>query len=163
MPDITFTSAVLQSFSRSTSGGVAKFTAALTSAVCKALDWEEIPDFLTGATPEGDIAASEAKLTPSDKELLKHAIVLGVQRVNKFQITRLELEGKKRKGHRLEVRFDLHFPDLKGCWKLEQYLLTVGDRKGSLTVQYAKQQKLDMPEGPKATDEQRQATMADND
>lgn len=163
MPELTFTSAVLQSFSRSTSGGVAKITAALTTAVCKAMDWEEIPDFLTGATPEGDVPATEAKLTPGDKEFAKHSIVLAVSRVNRFQITRLELEGKKRKGHRLEVRFDLHFPDVKGCWKLEQYLLTVGDRKGTLNVQYAKQQKLDMDEGPKATAEQRAATAAESD
>src|ERR1700693_5258993 len=161
MPELAFTACVLQSFSRSTSGGVAKFPAALTTAVCKALDWEEMPDFLIGATPEGDVAASEAKLTPADKEFSKHAIVLGVSRVNKFQITRLELEGKKHKGHRLEVRFDLHFPDLKGCWKLEQYLLTVGNRKGSLNVQYNQQPKL--PLGPQATEEQRQATMADSD
>jgi hypothetical protein len=69
MPELTFTACVLQSFSRSTSGGVAKFSAALTTAVCKEMDWEEIPDFLTGATPEGDLAATEAELTPSDKEL----------------------------------------------------------------------------------------------
>jgi hypothetical protein len=72
-------------------------------------------------------------------------------------------EGKKRKGHRLEVRFDLHFPDLKGCWKLEQYLLTVGDRKGSLNVQYAKQQKLEMEDDPKATSQQRLATSPETD
>ena len=163
MSDINFTSVELLSFSRSTSGGVAKFSAALTTSVCKEMDWEEIPDFLTGATPEGDLAATEAELTPSDKELKKHQVVLATQRVNRFQLVRLELEGKKRKGHRLEIRFDLHFPDVKGCWKLEQYMLSVGDIKGTLSIRYAKQQKLDIPDEPKATAQQRLATSPEND
>jgi hypothetical protein len=156
---ITFTSAVLESFSRSGSGGRAKFSAALTDKVRSALGWTgEIPDYFTGGTPEADLHAVEAELVPNEKQLHKHRVGLSIQQVHRFELVRLELEGKKGKGHRLELRFDVKFGDTRGCEKLEKYMQTIGEGKGSLTVTYTPQQDLDL-----AGDERRQATMADND
>jgi hypothetical protein len=155
---LVFTSAVLESFSRRMNGGTATFSASLSKPVCKALKWDDIPDFLAGATPDGDLHAVEATLTPVEDGLKKHKIGLSINQVHKFEIVRLELEGKKGKGHRLELRFNVKFTDTRGCEKLEKYMQTIGEGKGQLSVTYTPQTELDL-----AGDERRQATMAEND
>jgi hypothetical protein len=147
---ITFSSAILRSFSRKPTGGTANFSASVTNEVREALGWTEIPDCLTGATPEGDLAATSVDLVPTDKELTMHRVGLDVSRVHKFEITRLELEGKKGKGYRLELRFQVDFTDTKGAQKLERYMLTLGEGKGKLTVSYTKQETLPLAPGQQA-------------
>lgn len=143
MPDkITFTSAVLESFSRSSKGGHAQFTASWNQNVAKALGWTELPDCLSGANLDGDLAASSMELRPSDKQLSKHGIELDITRVHKFEAVRLELEGKRGKGHRIEIRFKVAFAAPGTCEQLETYLLTIGEGKGSLTVSYVRQEAL---------------------
>lgn len=157
---ITFTSAVLEKFSRNGSGGKATFACGLNQKVMQAMGWVEIPECLTGANLEGSLSATTVKLVPSESQLKDHQIELSVSQVSKFESVRLEIEGKKGKGHRTELRFVVAFPDTKGARKLEQYMLTIGEGKSSLTVSYVKQEVIP---GMEATDEQRQATMEAED
>lgn len=153
---ISFTSARLESFKRSTDGGVAQFCGSWNQKVADALDWpDDIPQALTGANLEGDLHATSCELIPSEGALKKHGIDLEINRVTKFEAVRLELEGKKGKGYRTELRFKVHFTDKAGARKLEQYMLTIGQGKGALTVSYTKQEVL-----PLATTDQQQATAA---
>lgn len=140
---ITFTSVVLDSFSRKRDTGVAQFSASWNTEVAKALGWEEIPEFLSGASLDGDLAANALELVPKDKELKKHAVTLDVTRVTKFEAVRREIEGKRDKGHRTEIHFKVYFVAAGACQELERYMLTIGEGKGSLTVSYAKQEMLD--------------------
>ncbi len=144
MPDkISFTSARLLSFSRKPAGGVAKFAASWNQKVADAMNWSEVPECMTGATLEGDLSGETCELTPSQGELRKHAIELKINRVHSFQTVRLELEGKKGKGHRTELRFDVAFTDTSGARKLENYIQTLGDEgKGTLSVSYVVQEAL---------------------
>jgi len=139
---ITFTSAVLESFSRNGNGGKAKFSCGLNAKVMAAMGWVEIPECLTGASLEGELHATTADLVPSEAQLKSHGFELTVSEVSKFESIRLEIEGKKGKGHRTELRFVVAFPDQKGAAKLEKYMLTVGEGKSSLTVSYTRQETL---------------------
>lgn len=153
MPDkITFTSARLEKFSRSSDGGVAIFASSWNQKVADALNWSnELPECLTGANLEGDLHATTCELIPSESALKKHGIELEISRVTKFETVRLDLEGKKDKGHRTELRFKIHFTDKNGARKLEQYMLTIGEGKASLTVSYTKQEVLPMSDAMAAT------------
>ena len=142
MPNISFQNVVLRSLSRDRKGGRAAFTASLTAHVCRAMEWnEEIPDCLTKARPEGELIASEVRLTPGQKDLEKHAVELGISQIDGFEIVRRELESSRGKGHRLELRFNVHFTDSAGCAALEQYLQTIGEGKSKLSMLYQKQAK----------------------
>jgi hypothetical protein len=137
MPNVTFNSAVLRSFSRNGKGGSAAFTTNLTAHVCKAMDWNpEIPDCLTNAKPEGELVASSVELIPEQKDMQKQAVSLGVCNVTGFEIVRREMEGNRGKGHRLELRFSVGFQDANGCARLETYMQTIGAAKGKLNVSY---------------------------
>lgn len=137
MDKLTFTSAQLLGFSRDASGGIATFSSSLNSHVEKAMGWTDIPACATGATLEGELAASIIQLIPNDGELRRHEVQLDVARVNKFKVVRLELEGTRQVGHRQELRFTVQFSDVKGARKLEEYILTCG--KSKVVVSYTKQ------------------------
>lgn len=155
---ISFTSARLEKFSRSSDGGTAQFASSWNQKVADTLDWSDIPDCFTGASLEGDLHAISCELIPSEGPLKKHAIDLEINRVTKFEAVRLEIEGKKGKGYRKELRFKVHFTDKSGAKKLEQYMLTIGEGKSSLTVSYTKQETL-----PLQSEEAKQATSAEAD
>jgi hypothetical protein len=99
------------------------------------MGWEEMPECVNGGKLTGDLAARNISLTPVDEALAKHAFDLETQRVHKFTVVRLELDGQKGKGTRLEVRFKVDFSDLIGCRKLEEYLMVA--HKSSVKIEYA--------------------------
>lgn len=141
---IKFNKVVLDSFTRKGKIGTASFTAQLTDSIIEAMNWEPCPESFTGGDPEGELSAKQADLVPSEKALSMHRCVLSIQTVYKFEIVRRELEGKRGKGHRFDLKFKMDFDDLKGCKKLEQYMLTLAGAEGSLTVQYEKQAELNL-------------------
>lgn len=141
---LTFTGVELLGFSRDSEGGKAKFSSSLTSSVIKKMGWGEIPEFVTGTSLEGELAAGSVELVPKEQELQRHQIQLDTRQVSKFNTVRLELEGKQCKGHRTELRFIVLFQDTKGARKLEEYMLTC--KKSTLVVSYEKQaQQADLP------------------
>ena len=134
---LQFSSVELDKFSRSKDGTAAKFRASLNAAVIGKMGWTEIPECLTGADLEGDIVAISLELIPDEKLLTKHACQLDLAQINAFKTVRLELEGKKGKGHRTELRFTVTSQDPQAARKLELYMLTCG--KSKLLVSYEKQ------------------------
>ncbi len=136
---LTFTSVELDKFGRSKTGVVAKFTSSLNSQVIGKMGWSEIPECMTGADLEGEIVCISLELIPDEGLLKKHAIQLELAQITSFKTVRLELEGKKGKGHRTELRFAVTSMDVKGARKLEEYMLTAG--KSKLVVSYEKQAK----------------------
>lgn len=159
---IRFTSVVLESFKRNSKGGSAVLSSSWNQTVAQSMGWSVLPDSVSGASLDGDLAASSMLLTPSDKELKSHALELDITRVHKFEAVRLENEGTKGKGRRIEVRFAVEFAVTNGAKKLEQYMCTVGQGKGSLDVMYTKQLALG-EENQQVTDEQKEAVSEEAD
>lgn len=160
---VTFSAARLIAFSRNgKKGGVAKFRAIVNAHVCEKLEWPEPDERLTSCSPEADLAARIIEIIPKDKELRKWETTLDCQRVHNFQIVRREAEGKRGKGFRQELNFDVQFGDPLGCAKLEVVMLNIGLAKCGVIVSYepkAEQSELELPEDVKATEEQRQAVL----
>ena len=138
---LQFPTAELLKFSRKKEGGTAQFSSSITKAVMQTMEWTEIPDCATGCTLDGELAASVLQLVPKDEALRRNACDLDINKVDSFVTVRRELEGK---GHRTELRFTVHFQDIKGARKLEEFLMTAG--KCSVTISYQKQAKqADLP------------------
>jgi len=145
---LTFTSVQLDKFSRNREGCTAKFSASLNSDVIGKMGWTEIPECLTSSDLEGEIACTSLELVPSDKEMTKHAMSLDLAKVKKFQTQRLELEGKRGKGHRTELWFSVESADPQAARKLELYLLVAG--KSKMVVSYEPVAKQDVLPGATA-------------
>lgn len=148
MAKVNFTSAVLVDFGRNDKGGHANFVCPLTKTVIRAMCWEEMPECVSGGNLTGDLAARNVSITPVEQANARHAIDLETQRVHKFKVVRLELEGQKGKGSRLEVRFRVDFSDIEGCRKLEEYKMVAN--KSSLRIEYtpaAVQEEMPLAEG----------------
>jgi hypothetical protein len=147
MPDtIKFTGVILKSFSRKpASGGVAAFRSNYpTEGTCKAMGWGGMASGQTSANLEGRLAATHADLQPKDSELGKWQIEFDATAVDSFEGVRFEVEGKRGKGHRLEMNFKVHFADKTACAALEAYMTTMGEGKGTLTVSYVKQTAIEL-------------------
>jgi hypothetical protein len=147
MQKLTFTSVELDKFSRNKEGCSAKFRASLNSQVIGKMGWTEIPECLTGADLEGELTCISLELIPSDEALSKHATQLDLAKIGKFQTVRLELENKKGKGHRTELRFTVETTDPQAARKLELYLLVAN--KSRLVISYeppAKQEEMPLTE-----------------
>jgi hypothetical protein len=133
---LVFVNAFLEAFGRSRSKGAwALFSAPLTQEVIDGMGWSEMADWLKGGTPDGDLAASNIELLPNDVDLAGLRTDVRTAKVHNFKIHRLELEGTKGAGHRLEVRFRVEVSDESGCEALDHFML--GAQKCRLTVSYA--------------------------
>jgi hypothetical protein len=162
---ITFTGCVLKSFSRTHTGGTAKFSSNFTASIGKAMGWPGFPDGTSKMTLVGDLAASTAQLQPTAGELSKWMIEIQASAVNGFEAVRYELEGTKGKGHRFELHFTLGFKDMTACRFLEEFMTHVGEHKSSLKVFYtqAAEQSSMIDDGtPTLDEERRQATLVDD-
>jgi hypothetical protein len=158
---IAFTGVVLKSFSRNHNGGAAKFSANYTAAVRGRMGWAEFPSGGTSMKLEGSLAASVATLQPTDGALAKWEIGFDATDVKAFEVVRYELEGKKKKGFRYELHFDIGFKDMTACKVLEEFITHIGDQKSTLTVAYTKA--AEQTDLPLQTEDGRQATLPEND
>ena len=162
MPDtIEFPTVNLLSFSRHKAGGDANFSSTFPKVIGDKLGWSGIPQGVTSAKLEGQLAATHVSLKPKDGELKKWKIEFDATNVSGFQVFRLELEGHKGKGFRIELRFKVSFADKKACAELEKYMTSVGEAKSTLTVSYVQQSELPMED--LAGDERRKATSEEED
>lgn len=159
MDTLVFSSARLLSFSRDQKIGTAKFSSSLSAAVMRGLKWAELPECYTGGKPEGELHTTEIEMAPDEDGLKRQKFLLSTSVLYKFEIVRLELEGKKKKGHRFELRFDIDFTDPEGAAKLEKYIAIAGEAKAKLTVSYVKQEDLDL----QAAEEQEELEEGDDD
>lgn len=158
---VDFTGVTLKSISRKpSSGGEAKFSANLTAAVQKKMGWGEMPPYETSANLEGDLAAQSMILGAKDTLMAAYEISVDIQSAGGFEAIRKELPGKRAKGFRHVLHFTVKFAD-NAMGLLEEYMLKVPEEKGSMTILYVpRAAQADLPQ---QTNEQRQATLAEND
>ena len=132
--ELSFTGITLKSFSRDKKGGKASFSANLSNTVKKKMGWGETPEWETSGNPEGALAGLRMKLGMSGTLTDKWEISIDISTVDGFSWVRKELKGKRGKGKRLELHFNVKFMDDKGCQYLEEYMLTVPEGKGTMEV-----------------------------
>lgn len=138
---LEFKKVILLGFDRKTTGGVAKFSAALSSPIKNALGWEDMPEWQKSAQPQGKLIASKIHLEPKSGIAVGKAITLETSLIDGFEIIRTEVKGKsakKTKATKTELTFKVHFGDNNGAHKLENYLLTSNVDSG-MVVTYEKE------------------------
>ena len=82
---LTFTSVELDKFSRSRDGLAAFFRSVLSAPIMTKMGWVDIPECLTGASLEGELAAISLELIPQDKALEKHAVSLDLAKIENLE------------------------------------------------------------------------------
>jgi len=138
---VTFTSAVLKSFSRGDSSGSAKFSASYTNAIKEAMEWGEVVDYQKSSKLEGELTGRKMTIKPSDGPLEKFTIEIDITTVYGFELVKYEVEGKRGKGHRWELHFTVDFNDPTGCRYLEEFKIHCGKGKSSVTISHEPQPK----------------------
>lgn len=134
---LTFTSVVVESFTKTPNGVTANCSASLTKDVIENMAWTEIPECMTGAELEGEIVCISLSVTPNDSALSKHAYDLDMAQLFKFKTVRLEIKNKRGVGHRTELRFKVKTQDPQAARKMELYM-TLGDAKSKMKISYEK-------------------------
>lgn len=176
MNTITFPQAKLSEFGRvDAASGWIKFRCSLPKGYEKLfelMDWQ-VPDTKTMLEKlEGTLKGGHLILTSKEK-LVDAEVDIEFDTIKDFACLRLELEGRKKKGFRRELRFSATYKCPDGAANLENYMMRVPDAIGSLKVTYLKeavQEEMELqdqqanliPEGVHATDEQRKAVMGLN-
>jgi len=78
-----------------------------------------------------------------------------------FEMIRLQIEGKKKKGFRRELRFKATFKEQDACAKLEAYMFESDNARGPLKVTYYPEQVQEVID--LSSDESRQAVLDDGE
>lgn len=131
----------------------ARFSCSLSNAVMEAMKWTEVPEWVTGGSLEGLLNASVMSLVPKQDSMKRHAMDLSISKIDRFQSVRLEIEGKRGKGHRQVLFFDVTISDEKGMRKLEELKSAVD--VSTITVSYEPQPvQQDLPGVPPPMDDQ---------
>lgn len=156
----TFTGLTLKQFVRKPEGLDASLSANLTAAVMKSMGWTELRDHEKSAKLEGSLAARTVTLNGAGT-LSSFEVSIEAQSVGDFEGIRRELEGKKKKGFRHELHFKLKSADKTAARDLEKFIQSIPEGKGTMIVMHnptpPKQDELTL------TEEQRQATLKEND
>lgn len=140
---VTFTGAVLKSFSRADASGSAKFSCNYTQTVKEAMEWGDAAEYYKSGKLDGDLTGRKMTIRPSDGPLEKFTIEVDITSVYGFELTRYEIEGKRGKGHRWELHFTVDFNDPTGCRYLEEFKVNCGKGKASITISHEPQAKQD--------------------
>lgn len=166
---MSFTGMTLRSFTRNAKGGIASFSANLSKSIIKTMGWGEMPDYESSAKLVGALAGTQMTLGAAGTLADKYQIDIDITSVDGFEGIRKEIKGKRGKGKRHELHFNVKFVDDKGCRYLEEYMLTIPEEKGTMTVTHnpaAIQPTLDGVEGDQQgtlDDERKKATSKDED
>lgn len=160
---IGFSGARITEFHRvDTAGGHVKYACALGKG------YEKLFEKMGWAIPgekakleklDGKFEGGSLIHTASDK-LVEAEYDIPYKVLGDFEMVRLEIEGKKKKGFRRELRFKATFEEEEICAKLEAYMFASDNARGPLKVTYYPEQ---VQEEMELTDEQRQATLEEND
>jgi len=127
-------------------------------ALCKKMSWQLPDDHTTLQQLEGTLHGGSFVMRVNDK-LSDAEVELPFKSMNAFAIHRLEIEGRKGKGFRRELRFNGVTEDETACASIESYMGRIGTSTGELTVGYLKEEV--QPELPLT--EAQQATLPEND
>jgi hypothetical protein len=148
---LVFSGVSLKGFARTAKAGHAAFASSYpTKKICDEMGWGGMPEGVLSQKMEGELHASHMVLEPKEDGLKKHRVKMDVTGITGFQGFRLETEGSRGKGHRLEMRFNVGFVAAEACKDLERFLMTCGEAKCSLTVSYVKQSEMALTEGQEA-------------
>jgi hypothetical protein len=132
----SFTGLTCKKVSRGAKNGSANFTAALSAAIIKKMEWDDIRDYEKGVQLEGELAAQTITLGAAGT-LLTWTVDFEATKVANFQSVRREIEGKRGKGYRHELHFVVTFSDPAGARYLEEYMQSVPVGKGTMTVYHS--------------------------
>ena len=100
--------------------------------------WQIPGDKTTLQGLEGKLTDGHFILSSRDK-LIPAEVDLKFKSVTGFQLLRLELEGRKGKGFRRELRFTVTFEEVDGCAKLESFMMKAPGSSGSLKITYLRE------------------------
>lgn len=150
---LTFPSAKIAEFGRvDPESGWIKFRCSLPKDIEKlfqVMGWDIPGEKTVSEDLEGKLKGGHLILTPKlDKdELLKvkspdgkvntdAEVDIEFEDISSFKCLRLELEGRKGKGFRRELRFEAKFKCEDGAANLESYMMRTSNARGSLKVTY---------------------------
>lgn len=132
---IVFSSVVLKKAERDLKRGLLHFSASLTKPVLEGMKWTEPPRSFTSSSMVGEIVDASLAMTAKQESLFEEGeFRADVQTLTKFEITRMELKGKKGKGFRHVVTFEAKFIDGDILALADSWIRSVGDGTGTLTV-----------------------------
>lgn len=136
---ITFPSVKIAEFGRvDPSSGWIKFQSSLPKGFEKLFDlmgWDVPGDKTMSEKLEGKLEGGHLILTAKDK-LVEAEVDIEYISITDFSCLRLELEGRKGKGFRRELRFNVKFKQQDACALLEGYQFASDNARGSLKVNY---------------------------
>jgi hypothetical protein len=129
------------------------------------MEWQVPEVHTTTQGLDGNFKGGSFTLTAKDK-LIDAEVEIDFLNMTGFQCKRLELEGKKGKGFRRELRFSATFKEPDGLAKLEAYQNASDNARGTLLVNYLQEPvQADLEDTTQLAigDEQRTATSKDAD
>jgi hypothetical protein len=139
MGKITFPGAKMADFGRSApDSGYIKFHCTLPKGfenLFTAMGWDVPGRKTTSENLEGKLEGGHLILTSRDK-LIDAEVNIEFSTITKFACHRFELEGKKGKGFRRELRFEAKFKCVDGAANLENYMMRTDNARGVLQVTY---------------------------
>jgi hypothetical protein len=127
-------------------------------ALCERMGWQEPGEKTTLENLEGKMLGGNLSLVCQDK-LIDADVDMPYKSINAFALHRLELEGRKGKGFRRELRFNGTFDAPDGCALMESYMQRTANARGTLTITFMKEE---VQENLPLTEAQ-QATLPEND
>jgi hypothetical protein len=128
--------------------------------LCRRMNWQVPNEHTTLQQLEGKFNGGSFVIRVNDK-LSDAECELAYKTINAFAIHRLEIEGRKGKGFRRELRFNGSTEDPEACAAIESYMGRIGTSTGEMTVSFLKEEV--QPELPLADPQAAQATLAEND
>ena len=159
MLKIGFTGAKLDEFRRvDAASGTFKFRVAIGNKLtdlCKRMKWPMPGDKATLEKFEDKLIGGHLVLKAMD-QMTDFEIDLEYKEIKGFEIHRLELEGRKGKGFRRELRFSGIFECPDGAANFEAFMMNSKESKGNLTITFQREQ---VQENLPLTDEDNQRTL----
>lgn len=130
----------------------------LSDKVCDAMEWQPVPDSVTGANLQGFLTAEKIVVTPTEKKLKDFELEMQCSRIDSFQLVR------KKDGDNTITRlnFICMIEQVGAIQWIENWMRSVGEAPAAMKVTYIEQSELPLEgdEGDvKATADQRAAAM----
>lgn len=108
-------------------------------ALCKKMGWSMPGDKTTLEKFEGKLVGGHLVLNCQDR-LVDAGLDIEYGEIKGFELHRLELEGRKKKGFRRELRFSGTFKCIDGAANFESYMMRTANARGVLKVTYLKEE-----------------------
>lgn len=108
-------------------------------ALCKKMGWSMPGDKTTLERFEGKLIGGHLVFACQDK-LIDAEVDIEYGEIKGFELHRLELEVRKKKGFRRELRFSGTFKCADGAANFESYMTRTANAKGQLKVTYLKEE-----------------------